>query len=559
MKRVGVILTVICICLNSVFVFADSGISVRAELNIKDFYVDIQAEGLTAFSRVSIIAVPENSTAVSVMESQNAAYIEQVEVGNNGVIKRHVAFLKDTKPGKYAIYLTDSGTGKTYTSNAFSYLDSEKIKEGLKAFNSAKNADEMKAALESYAEDIGLDMMEYKDLSEENRKKTAEVFFSLRPSGGYASAEEVHRLFGASTAVVALPLSKNPLAIIEKYAESIGIDISELKKCASNEQDEALRFLQKKAFSVPDDIKDAFPEAIFVGRVNCADTAGKLQKYILTDYAGILNLDLSSYNSLNNPVNVFSSMLGNSISGYEDLKTKFYGAVSVETSAEASGGKKIGGGSIGGGSSGYPASVQTKSDMGKSENRGNPRKIYSYADLSGAEWAAEYIELLTERGVINGDGNGLFRPEASVTRAEFIKMLVAAFDIPRFNEASEFDDVSTDDWYAPYVAAGVKCGIVKGISRESFGAAELISREDLTVMCARSADYTGMSLNNIREGVPSDFESVSDYARDAVGGFYRAGIINGDTDGSFRPRDGATRAEAAKIIAELLLKKEVVK
>lgn len=555
MKRVGIILTVICILLGSVVVFADGGISVHAKLDVNDFYVDIQAEGLTAFSRISLIAVPENSSVISVMKSGSAPYIEQLEIGSDGVLKRHVAFLKNTKPGNYVIYLNDTSANKTYKSEPFSYLDIEKISLALKAFNSAKNADEMMTAIETYASDIGMDMTEYNDFEAggTNRKKIAGLFLSLKPSGGYTSASDVQGSFGASAAVVALPLSDNPFALIEKYAENIGADISELKSCTQKERDEAMKFLQKKTFSVPDDIKTGIPEAVFVGKVNCADTAGKLQKYLLTDYSDVLNLDLSSYRRLNNPVNVFSYMLKEDVGGYDDAKMKFYSAVSSVASAESSnkgGGSSGSGGGSGSGSGGLPATGIKPADIPKTN---------SYSDMSGFEWAEDSVEFLTKRGVVNGDGNGLFHPGASVTRAEFIKMLVVAFDIPHSGEESEFDDVNASDWYAPYVASGVKYGIVKGISPKSFGSANKISREDLTVMCARAAEYAQMSIGSVRSGKPSDFESVSDYAKDAVESFYLAGIINGDTNAAFRPHDGATRAEAAKIIAGLLTKREALK
>ena len=564
MKRVGAILTIICMLFSSTFVFADSSISIQAELDVRDFYVDIQADGLAAFSRVTLIAVPEESLPETVLESGTAAYIEQVEVGIGGVLKRHVAFAEDTKAGYYVIYLIDGNTGNSYISAPFSYLSMEKIQIGLEALNNAGNSDGIKAALEQYAEDLGLDVTEYESLNEAKQVKTAEMFLSVKPSDGYTSIAEVHRLFGSCVATVALPVSNEPLALLEKYAEYLDVDISILKQCTASEQNEAIEFLQGKSFTVPGEISDVFSEAVFVGKVNCASTAGNLQNYFLTTYADVLNLDLTSYNALIYPIKVFSSMLYKSVTGYDDAKEKFYAAVKAEAAAETTSGV-INSGSIGStggaggsgsiGGSGYPASTQTTPEIVQPDNT---EEASLYSDLNGVEWAVEFIEFLTERGIIAGDGNGLFRPNDSVTRAEFIKMITVAFGISQVDEESTFEDVNAGDWYAPYVAAGVKFGIVKGISQSWFGADEIITREDLTVMCVRAADFAQMSLNNVRDGKPIDYELISDYAKEAVESFYCAGIIDGDTDGSFRPLSGATRAEAAKIIAGLLQQKEAM-
>lgn len=558
MKKVGVILTVICMLFSSTFVFADSSISIQAELDVSDFYVNIQADGLAAFSRVTLIAVPEQSLPETVLESGTVAYIEQAEVGVGGTLHRRVAFAEDTKPGYYVIYLIDGNTGNSYVSAPFSYLSMEKIRAGLEALNNA-GIDDIKDVLEQYAEDFGLDMTEYETMSEANQEKTAKMFLSVKPANGYTDTANVHSLFGACVAAAALPVSKEPLALLEKYAQYLEIDVSQLKQCTANEQNKALEFLCKKTFAEPKEISEVFAEAIFVGKVSCSDTAGILQKYLLTEYADVLNLNLTSYNSLMYPIKVFSSMLGESVTGYDDAKNKFYAAVQKEASAQASSGAirpgGSGGGSLSAGGGGYPALPQTFPETVRPVN---PENTHLYSDLDSVEWAAEFIELLTERGIVAGDGNGLFRPNDSVTRAEFIKMITSAFGIPQLDEESSFDDVNSGDWYAPYVAAGVKSGIVKGISRSWFGAKEIISREDLTVMCVRAADYAQMSLNHVRDGKPADYELISDYAKEAVESFYCAGIIDGDTDGSFRPQNGATRAEAAKIIARLLQQKEAM-
>ena len=122
-------------------------------------------------------------------------------------------------------------------------------------------------------------------------------------------------------------------------------------------------------------------------------------------------------------------------------------------------------------------------------------------------------------------------------------MICLAFDLPQDNAEVNFADVDKDAWYAPFVAAGVKNGIIKGISESEFGIKGYVTREDLCTMLYRM-------YNIPSEGEPefTDSELISDYAKDAVVYMSQNGIVNGYGDNSFKPDKPCTRAEAAKVI-----------
>ena len=90
-------------------------------------------------------------------------------------------------------------------------------------------------------------------------------------------------------------------------------------------------------------------------------------------------------------------------------------------------------------------------------------------------------------------------------------------------------------------------GIVKGISSDVFGSDSPITRQDICVILSR------ILQNGEAIGTPSftDFDSVSDYAKDAVIIMKQRGIVNGFEDGSFRPYEYATRAEVAKMLCNM--------
>jgi len=90
-----------------------------------------------------------------------------------------------------------------------------------------------------------------------------------------------------------------------------------------------------------------------------------------------------------------------------------------------------------------------------------------FADVSDTDPNFEAINYLKEEGVVNGYTGGKFLPEAKISRAEFLKIVILAKDLKVGNELNCFKDV-TDEWFAPYICYGKKVGLVKGYADGSF-------------------------------------------------------------------------------------------
>ena len=127
-------------------------------------------------------------------------------------------------------------------------------------------------------------------------------------------------------------------------------------------------------------------------------------------------------------------------------------------------------------------------------------------------------------------------------------MMVLAFSVYDENAVSRFDDVASGAWYASYVASGVNAGIISGVTDALFAVGEPITRQDIAVIAARAKKA---QISDGETGF-SDDGDIADYARGAVKYMKDNGYISGYEDGSFRPRRGCTRAEAAKIIYDLI-------
>ncbi|UKI38003.1 MAG: S-layer homology domain-containing protein [Clostridiales bacterium] len=83
-------------------------------------------------------------------------------------------------------------------------------------------------------------------------------------------------------------------------------------------------------------------------------------------------------------------------------------------------------------------------------------ELMSFADINEAKWAREAIESLVAKNVIKGYEDGDFKPNANITREEFVKIVVGAFGVEVLESESVFDDVSNDSWAKDYISAAKK-------------------------------------------------------------------------------------------------------
>ena len=114
-----------------------------------------------------------------------------------------------------------------------------------------------------------------------------------------------------------------------------------------------------------------------------------------------------------------------------------------------------------------------------------------------------------------------------------------------------FADVDYGAYYAGYVIWGYETGIVDGVSSTSFAPGNNITREQICKLLYGYADIAGITLNNTGTTATfSDQSSISSWAAAGVAAMQRAGVVVGEASGSsyrFRPKDSASRAEAAAI------------
>ncbi len=180
-----------------------------------------------------------------------------------------------------------------------------------------------------------------------------------------------------------------------------------------------------------------------------------------------------------------------------------------------------------------------------------PSTTENFVDLDDVLWAKDSINYLYEKGIISPASDKKFRPGDSVTRAEFVKMLVMSLGINENAGDIKFGDVSRDAWYYDYVAAAVHYGLIKGNDDNCFEPDAGITRQDICVILSRAMDKLGYTPENYND-LFADNDKISDYAVNAVYRLRDFGVVNGVGDNRFDPTGSATRAMTAKIIEQFL-------
>ena len=178
----------------------------------------------------------------------------------------------------------------------------------------------------------------------------------------------------------------------------------------------------------------------------------------------------------------------------------------------------------------------------------------TFTDLDTVPWAITPITELAGRGIVAGMGNGLFAPQKTVSRAEFIKMITSACGIVNPDAHSSYSDVESGHWAYVYVSSAFEAGLTDIYPEGMLNPDTPVTREDICYMSAKAMNkcVTLQSTDNAISNPFTDEPEFSEYAIAPVYQLTGLGILNGRGDGSFSPKDSATRAESAKIIYNVL-------
>lgn len=332
-----------------------------------------------------------------------------------------------------------------------------------------------------------------------------------------------------------------------KFEKLFDIDVSKLDGIAENDT------YFKKAFDelspkTVDEVSNGFDTACVFAEVN--STVSWLGLKIAINkggkYLGIENEDLNKITNEQDFYKYYAKYVP--FLDIDDVSDKFDYSLSNYKTKEK-GASTSGGGGGGGNTKSKPIvslSTMASDVVSHQVKTGDKTEVNKnvFSDVEDTFWAKESIEFLYEKKIVNGASGNKFEPNRNITRAEFIKMVLNAFNVEMINEGDLFADVSENDWYSSVAKTAKKEGIVNGDDLDCFNPNKNITRQDMAVII-----YRCMKLEQSEASLLfADFESISDYAVNAVSKLSEMKIINGYDDNTFRPNGFATRAEASKMV-----------
>jgi hypothetical protein len=180
-----------------------------------------------------------------------------------------------------------------------------------------------------------------------------------------------------------------------------------------------------------------------------------------------------------------------------------------------------------------------------------------FSDVDFYDWYFEDVKFVFDAGLMMGLGGDppMFGSGVNMSRSMIATVLYRLEGGPAVEGVgdSAFSDVPEGQWYSDAVNWGASIGIMFGYPDGSFMPDEAITREQLSTLLYRYAEAFGKRLQTVREYTGfTDEPSIAYYARDAMIGLYKSGLINGYLDGSVQPQKEATRAEFAAMLNRFL-------
>ena len=170
------------------------------------------------------------------------------------------------------------------------------------------------------------------------------------------------------------------------------------------------------------------------------------------------------------------------------------------------------------------------------------------SDITG-HWAESQIKDFMSKGYLNGYPDGTFKPQASIKRSEFVKILNKVFGLTT-KSGKVFDD-TVWHWAKDEIDIAVTNGVCQGTSSTTFEPDAPITREAAAKMIANYKKISDTHHNKINGY--NDGSQTANWAINEVEAILEAGYMNGYSDtNTFKPKNNITRAEAVVTLGRVI-------
>lgn len=179
----------------------------------------------------------------------------------------------------------------------------------------------------------------------------------------------------------------------------------------------------------------------------------------------------------------------------------------------------------------------------------------SFSDVPESAWYYDNVQYVVRKGLFLGMGDNQFSPKASMDREMFVIVLHRLAGEPAPEGESPFSDVTNrESWYYDAVVWGAENEIVTGVSADTFGVGQPLTRQEMVTLLCRYAAWAGLDTASEQslEDFP-DHANVKSWAEDAFRWAVENGVVSGVLDkttgvSTLDPKETSTRAQVAAVI-----------
>ncbi|MCK9479095.1 MAG: S-layer homology domain-containing protein [Firmicutes bacterium] len=562
-RKVLCIMFCICVLLSAANVYASKQMTIHAEYDFRIDKITVTGNIPSGRHRLVMLQVQHPLKPGEVRGSinpQNASevifYTDDAVAQADGSYRFEFG-LNDGVTGRY-IFKTATAEPNVFATTVLDCVNVHDIESMLGNINEALKWEDIKILFEqkNAAAILGLNQKVYTMVTK--RDLVYKKLFEEKTKQEFTFGDIVRfeSLFEAYIVLAGINEAANPETLMKEHEEVLGYlkdapGVSYTFNELLNEDARKLVYAAHKDGNIAslEELKVKFAETTFLYAVDkCFPQALSM---IVEKNLNMLNgIEYSKYKGLTRGGDAAVKISGtlypsidNFIKAFNDETNAQY---NIENPPKGGGSNGSGGGSGGGGKQTITSTIVPETPVVTPEGSYTP----AFKDIEDVPWALEAIAYLKEQNVISGKVEGTFAPNDSVTREEFVKMIVLALGLHNEYIKSAFSDVPPEHWSSTYIQSAIDAELINGIDASNFGLGEKISRQDMSVIIYRAMKKSGKFAPAEVELVFEDAEDIADYAKEAVESLHSQGIINGISETLFAPRSDLTRAQAAKVIYE---------
>ena len=178
-----------------------------------------------------------------------------------------------------------------------------------------------------------------------------------------------------------------------------------------------------------------------------------------------------------------------------------------------------------------------------------------FTDVFEKDWFYDDAMFVYKNGLMLGTSKTLLSPHGTVTRGMMATILWRMEGSLAPKGENSFTDVEAGMWYTDAITWAAENGIFAGYSKDKFGPDDPITREQLTAIFYRYADYKGYKLTvtgNLDKF--EDADKITDYAKMVMQWAVGNGLIKGKSENLLDPQGTATRAEISAMLHRFIEK-----